>query len=397
MKYKGLVLADLHIDVKDIYHMYHEITEVLFKYIESLDKLDFLIVCGDYFDHKEFLNDSGSYYSYKILDELFTLIYDKMKFNTKIRFVYGTESHECNQYDILETLIHDRDIKLIRYASEEELFPNVQVLYLPEEHLENPDKYYSEFLNNERKYNYIFGHGIIQEIMKEACVAQNNSSKRKRVPIFTVGMLLKMCKGQTYFGHYHINSEIDDSIFYVGSFTRWQFGEEEPKGFYEITYDDEKDSYKNEFIENYLAPTYKTISYGYGDTMFNSIDTMETKLKSVDKMIKDGVFDNVRLQFNIPTTSENPEMLIKFIKDKYKFNKNIKTNIVHGYIAEKEEKSKEVINEKLQKYGVLFDKSVSIEDKVSQFIDIEFSRKIEPKKVSMYLYKSLSDIMNNKE
>lgn len=394
MKYEGIVISDIHIDVIDIHQMYNEITEVFFNYIRTRKKLDYLVVCGDYFDHKEFLNEKGSYYAFRILDELFRLIYDEMKFNTKIRFVYGTESHECNQYDLIETLYSDKsDIRVIKYAEEEELFDNFHVLYLPEEHLDDPDEYYKPFLENERKYNYIFGHGIIQEIMKEACVSQNKGGKRKRVPIFTSGMLLKMCKGQTYFGHYHINTNIDDRIFYVGSFTRWQFGEEKPKGFYYTSFDSNKDRYDNEFIENGLAKSYVTLSYGYNDKIFKSLDSLETHLNSIDNVTSSGVYDNVRMQFNIPSTSENPEFLIKFIKDRYKFDKKIKVNITHGYVTEKEEKNKEVVNEKLQKYGVLFDKNITIEDKVSQFIDIEFSRKITPEKVDLYLHKPLSEIL----
>ena len=70
--------------------------------------------------------------------------------------------------------------------------------------------------------------------MKEAATQiENKSSNRKSVPVFSTAELRRICKGQVYFGHYHINTDLDD-IYYVGSFTRWQFGEEGRKGFYKV-------------------------------------------------------------------------------------------------------------------------------------------------------------------
>ena len=120
--------------------------------------------------------------------------------------MYGTESHECNQYDILSLLkIYDK-IRVIKQVTEEELLPGLNVLYLPEEHILDKKEYYKEFFEEDQKYDYIFGHGIIREAMKEAAVQNDTSSdKRKKVPVFSTAEFRRICKGQTYFGHYHVN------------------------------------------------------------------------------------------------------------------------------------------------------------------------------------------------
>jgi hypothetical protein len=291
----------------------------------------------------------------------------------------------------------DFDIKVIRYCEEEDLFPDCKVLYIPEEHLYNKGEYYEKFLSEPKKYDYIFGHGVIREVMKEAAIISDNSnSNRKKVPVFSTGELTYACKGQVYYGHYHIHTNINDTVFYVGSFNRWCFGEEEPKGFYIIEKNiDEYDEvdYDFDFIENDLAEVYKTISFGYENSIFKDQEVMEKKLNQIDNMIKDNIFDKVRFEFNIPTTSFNPEYIMNFVKERYKFNESIKVNIRHGYQEEKKKKEKEEIEKWQETNAPYFNRSIGIEDKVAYFIGMEFKREIKPDKVNIYLNKELSEIL----
>lgn len=390
-KYKGYIISDLHIGIKNTKKLYEEYKNIFINNIKN-EKKDFIIICGDYFDHKLFLNDEFTSYAYTMMVDLINTC-DK---STKIRIVYGTESHECNQYDFIDKLseISKMDIKVIKYASDEELLPNLHILYLPEEHILDKNEYYKEYFKEDKKYDYVFGHGVIREAMKEAATQiENKSSNRKSVPVFSTAELRRICKGQVYFGHYHINTDLDD-IYYVGSFTRWQFGEEGRKGFYKVIYDTENNEYHNEFIENTMCDIYKTISFGYQNKVFDSMNNMEKELDKIDKLIKGKLFDHVRFEFNIPESQENPESIMNYINERYKFNDNVKTEIVHGYIENKKKKQKEEIQKKNDKYSFIFDKNMSLEDKTSYFINIEYSRDISPDKISMYLYKPLNEILS---
>lgn len=390
MKYIGYVISDIHIGVKNIETLYNEFQKIFIERIKKEKHIDYIIICGDYFDHKLFLNDKESAYAYTMINDIINICSS----DTKIRLIYGTESHECNQYNIVTKLseIRNVDIKLVKYASEEELLPNMHVLYLPEEHVLDKS-YYNEYFNKDSNYNYIFGHGIIREAMKEAASKiENKTSKRKQVPVFSTAEFRRICKGETYFGHYHINTDMSD-VFYVGSFTRWQFGEEEPKGFYKITYDVDNNTYEREFIENTLAPIYKTISFGYNNKIFNDLDILYRELDKIDETIKNKIFDHVRFEFNIPESISNPEFLINYLKERYKFNENIKLEIVHGYIECKRKQQKDEIKKENDKYSFIFDKNMSLEDKTSYFINIEYNRDIPSNRISSYLFDSLNKIL----
>ena len=393
-KIKGLLFADLHIGAMNVEKQYEEIENTIFNSIKKY-KPDYIISLGDFFDHKASLNDSLSYYSFLVFTKIISLC-EELNITPKIRFVYGTESHEWNQYKIIETYKTNLDIKVVHYCEEEELFPDFHVLYIPEEHLYNKGEYYNNFLSNTKKYDYIFGHGVIREVMKEAAIINDSAtSSRKKVPVFSTGELTYACKGQVYFGHYHINTNINDEVFYCGSFNRWCFGEEEPKGIYYV--EKINDEYENKFIENTMAEVFKTISFGYDNNIFKDINVMNDKLAHIENMINDGIFDKVRFEFNIPTTADNPEYLMKIIKDKYRFNNDVKLNIVHGYNDEKKKKNKEEIEKWNIENAPIFDKNKSIEDKVSFFIRLEFKREIKPERVNLYLNYPLSEILERYE
>lgn len=396
MKREGLVISDIHVGAFDISRLYTEYTNMFIDYIRRLDKLDFVIIAGDFFDHKFYLNDKKSVMAYKMLTDLFEVCKPK---NTKIRIVYGTESHECNQYDVLSILDNYDDIRIIKQCEEEDLFEDMKVLYIPEERLENPDKYYEEYFIKKEYYDYIFGHGIIREVMTDAVVAMENrksfkSSKQLKVPIFSSAQLEYCCKGQTFFGHYHINKNINDKVFYCGSFSRWIFGEEEDKGFYHIARSC-KNKYASKFIKNQQAQTFVTIGYGYESDIYSDIDKMDQALNHADNLIKDKVFDHVRFMFSIPASVENPESTVNYLKERYKFDDKVKLQIVHGYIENRKEEKKKEIERDNAVFVFIYDKNVAIDEKVQRFIYIKNGRDILRDYIKVYLSNPVQEIINN--
>ena len=392
MKYRGYVISDIHVGAMDLNTLYNEYTELFINRIKKDNKLDFVIVCGDFFDHKFYLNDNSAKMSYKMLKDLIEVCKDK---DIPLRFVYGTESHECNQYDIMNVMKIYDNVKVIKFVSEEELLPDLNILYLPEEHVNNIDEYYSKYLSNYNKYDYVFGHGVIREVMTDLSVHIDNKSddKRKRTKVFNTKELDKICKGEVYFGHYHINIETDDKFFSIGSFSRWKYGEEERKGFYEIEYNIDKEKYSHKHIENTLAKDYKTIRIGYNNEVFTNEDKLKESIDGFNNMIKREAYDNIRVIFNIPSDIEQPESTINYIKETLKKNDNIKVEIVNGYIDEKRKLQKEKVNETNQLYSFIFDKNLPLEDKTSKFISITYNKEISSSDIKKYLYQPLNEII----
>lgn len=393
-KYKGLVISDIHVGAMDLDKLHNEYLELFIHKIYTMKKLDFVIVTGDFFDHKFYLNDKESSMAYIMLRELVLACKEK---DAIIRLVYGTESHECNQYDILSLLkIYDK-IEVVKYVKDEELLPGLKVLYIPEEHVNSKTEYYHDYFENDKEYDYVFGHGVIREVMKDIAVHVDNSTsdktKRKKVPVFNTSELSRICKGQVYFGHYHMNAEYNDKIFSVSSFSRWVFGEEGRKGFYLVDCDTSKHKYHQEFIENTMADAYKTVSFGYENDIFKNETDLQDTLSGLDQMLVREPYRHMRFVFNIPTNVENPEATINYIKERYKYNEHIKVEITNGYVEEKRKAKKEKVQEDNDKYIFIFDKNSPLEDKVSKFLEIKFDKNITTKRISSYLYKTLNEIL----
>ena len=385
MKYNGIVISDIHFGVIDPDQLRNELVKSFIYYLENMKKIDFIVITGDYFDHKIYVNDRTSDYALSFMN---TLVRIAKAHHCPIRIIYGTESHEVNQYNIFSIYEKDDDIdfKVIYTVQEEELLKDLHVLYLPEEYMYNKKEYYKEYFDNKGKYNYVFGHGIIQEVMTYVTRQSNKESTRKKVPHFTTAELDSICKGQVYFGHYHINTSIQDKIFYVGSFSRWIHGEMEPKGFYHITCDLDKEKYKQKFIENTFCKKYITYSYSYSAKAMESEEELLKELDKKDKLIEYENVDNVKFIFNIPENHPNPEFIINILHERYRLQDNIKVDVTNGYVEKKKRINKEKLNDVMLEYAIVFDKSVQLEDKVVYFIKKMWDKEVPLENVKRYLY-----------
>lgn len=390
--YNGLVLADIHIGAIPVSQTYKEIN-FLRKYLVN-KYFSFIIIAGDLFDKKLY---SGEDYIV-IANQLILLLMSKCD---KLRVIEGTSSHDNNQYSIFkqyeETSIHkilqkNIDFKIIESVQEEMLFPDLEVLYIPEEYIYDKKEYYRNFFNTEDKYDYVFGHGIIQEAMSNAVKNTNKSKEhRKKAPIFSTFELEKICKGKVYFGHYHVNTNIHDKVFYVGSYSRDKFGEEEPKGFYELSCNDNK--YSEKFIENTITENYLTISFPYNHKIFNPDVDLVKEFDNIKNKKKESGVEHLRLIFNIPDEYPNPEFFINIVNDTFKNTHEYKLDIVNGYIKTKKNINKQKFREIRDKFNYIFDENSNIEDNISGYSRDKLNREISPEKVNKYLNFKAIDIL----
>lgn len=390
-KRTGLVLADLHIGVLPILQTYKELN-YLKEYLRD-KHFSFIIIAGDFFDKKLY---SGEEYIVAAQDLCLFLI-SKCD---KLRMIEGTKSHDNMQYSIFkqyttlrdDVLWNPMDVKIIHTVEEEMLFPDMKVLYIPEEYLYDKKEYYADFLAKEKEYDYVFGHGVIQEAMTNVVRnTKSSSQQRKKPPVFTTAELEYICKGEVYFGHYHVHTNIHDKVFYVGSYSRFHFGEEEPKGFYEISMDDE--TYEHHFVENISTEQYITISYSYNHKFFQEgIDLIE-EFNKIKKKKKQAGTEHLKLVFNIPDDYPNAEYFINLVNETFHETDGIKVEIVNGYIANKRVANKEKFQEVKKKFGYVFDKNADIEDILSPFIKERMDRDIPPDKIKTYLNFKATDLI----
>ena len=382
-KYRGLVLADLHFGAIDSDEMRIELRTNLLNVMENRCYYDFIIIAGDYWDKKIFLNDRATDNGLWLMNKL-------TQFTKCIRIVYGTESHEVDQYhifSIFETM-KGLDFKIIKTVCEEELLPGMNVLYLPEEYIKDKDEYYEEYFSKKKRYHYIFGHGVIAEAMTMIKRESKKEGKETRLKpaVFTTADFKKCCRGEVYFGHYHVHTVIQDNIHYVGSFTRWIHGEEEPKGYYEILCNLEEDEdFSSEFHENYDAPKYKTYSFGYEHEIFSSEEMLDNYLKSLRNLVNTSDCAKIRFMFNIPEDYSNPEFFMNSMRENFRNDNRVNCEFVNGYVAKKKSTDEKVLHEIVDKYDYLLNRNLSVGDVLHTYIKDLNGREIDGEKINTYL------------
>lgn len=383
--YVVAVISDIHFGAMKSEDLYDELDKGFLKYLNSLKVVDTVVISGDLFDNKLSLNSQHTKYAFAFLKKLIDICIKK---TAKLRIVKGTEFHDNKQLDVLKFLYNSNvDIKIFDTVGEEELFPNFNVLYIPEEYMNNKDEYYKEYFNKE--YDMIFGHGLVNEV---AFVASKQESEitMSRAPIFKSEELLKACRGPIFFGHIHKSQCIKERIFYVGSFSRWIFGEDEPKGFMIVGYTPDTAKFEVEFVENKLAPQYNTMVVDYGSALYqkdeqNQITYILNMVNNLDKDIR------LRIIFNIPDDYPNPLLLKTMITDVFSKHKDIKI-IINDNNTEKKKKQEmeEKIKTLMSTYDFIFDKGISTEEKISKYIKIKYNKDISIDRMRDYLYQKIN-------
>ena len=158
--YRGLFFADIHIGAMTYDQTCNECMYIkdLLKEYRKDGILDFIILGGDFFDKQLYGNDP-------FIDLALKLMVYMLTSAKVVRVVYGTSSHDSDQYGMFDTLATDVPVamegfeynfRVINTVTEEELLPGLNVLYIPEEYIYNKKDYYDPYLKKEHYYDYIF-------------------------------------------------------------------------------------------------------------------------------------------------------------------------------------------------------------------------------------------------
>lgn len=370
-----LLIADLHVgSIKDNEYVYKVTTDIIEKEV-IFKKTDAVIILGDYFDRLFKVNEE---YVSCAINIMSFLIRACVRGKTKIRIVYGTESHEMNQYKLFNYHFtsYEVDIKVIDTAMEEELFPGVNVLYLPEEYIDNKRKYYKKFLDGNKHYDYIFGHGIIEDGMPSIISVSAQKTNEKQVPRFKSGELAAVAD-LTVFGHYHCYTNIGSNVYYLGSLFRDSFGEETSKGYGII------EDHKLIFVENTQAYIYKTYEFDPKSDVYQSSDNIMKEVKRIKEENAE-VFSGehkgkIRIIFRTPinvdpTFRENIRDILfndKFISPMIKESSD-------DIIAD----AKEDIDDE---YEFILDRSLPMEDKIYRYIGMNYDNPFPMERLISYI------------
>lgn len=379
-EYHYVILSDPHNGAFKATIWYEEL-KLFLNRVEKMKKLDFIIITGDYFHTKISANSDDAKYALKFLTKLLKLCAKK---GSKLRIIKGTESHDNRQLEMFDGLngVANCDFKIFHTVGEEWLFDDLRVLYIPEEYMEDKDEYYKQYFENDNKYDFIFGHGLMDKAVFLAAT-QESEETRSQAPIFKVNDLHNISHGPIYFGHIH-KPMVIDRFKYVGSYSRWAFGEEEDKGFIIGTYNTETKEFTDEFIVNEKARRFDTIKLEYTSTIFKKSE--QEQVSYLIELVKSFQVDFLRLEINIPIDYPNPLLLTGLLNETFNKYAGVKLKIINNSKMRQKKEMEEKVDKLLKTYGFLFDNSRSPEEKISKYIEIRYGRVIPIDKMTKYLY-----------
>ena len=311
MKINVKVIGDIHLGKKDDKALWKELQEIFIPTIT--EDLDLLVIPGDLFDRVIKLNEITSQYAFRFMDQLTTL---SKAYDFKIRILKGTRSHDYNQLDNFKNYETDESFGIANEACVEEIFPGIIALYIPEEYVEDADIYYEEFFKN--KYDLVFFHGTMDFAGFAGHLASNKTTKQ--APTFSSKQIAALAYGPIVGAHIHIRDNYKMKIYYTGSFTRFNFGEPEEKGFIDYSYDSETHAYDVKYTDNTLAPDYMTVK------LADLTGSLEEKLQKIELLKEE--YTNLRIDVKEEDKKGN-ESMIEALKDLT--DDNVKLKVANSF------------------------------------------------------------------
>ena len=334
-------ISDIHIGAVPHNTLRKEIQEY---FLDILDekKPDLVIICGDLIDHKLSFNSEDSKLAIEFMEELTN------KF--PVRLIKGTKTHDLDQLNNFIYLENKEgiDFKLFNIMTKE-TFNGIDILYMPEEYLEDYFGTYEELLS--QHYDLGIFHGT-WNFAGYASKIQESERPIKQAPLYKYEDM-KDVADQFIGGHIHISEEYNN-IVYTGSFSRWCMGEENKKGF--IIYD--TDSKELEFIENKLARKYITLDV---NKLMQEKKDIKDKIKIIESYKNNKEIYKLRIKFD--DTGNDSDTLI--LKEYFANNKSV--NVAINNVKKIEEANKE---EKItEEYSFIFNKEYDMQTMISMYLE----------------------------
>lgn len=373
-----ITMSDTHVNNQNYKRLQKEFLDedngILVNILSTLDylkendiRLGGFLYCGDWFDTKLSLDSPAIDFSIDMIGILAeaVLTHDEDAIFTMLR---GTYSHDYSQ------------LKLFKYL--QSLYPNrffivdkpmefdvlgYKVLNIPEEYGINLEAEYEQYFN--KKYDVFCFHGFF----KFNCFNKNEIEKPlPEAIILDQDKVMKMAR-ITMCGHDHHRQEFGGKrIMYNGSTSRLQHGDEQAKGFHVIFLDEE--THEVEFIENTLAPIFKSVrlDYIYNNPMEEG-EYQKYLNEYIDKIIEYKENNNIKYLKILVDGSMNKELFgvlrqyfsAHYSSSEVKFQLVGSNKVITGGMEVEVDKEEEVKNE----YDFLTDSKLSIQERVFAYIN----------------------------
>ena len=295
-------IADIHFGAMEPELQYRILQEQFIQRIQDI-RFDIISINGDLYDRKFLASEPAVRYANQFIADLVRLC----ELNgATLMILEGTETHDAFQLRSLYHYLKEPtiDFRIVETAS----FQYVKgktILCLPEEYGKGED-YYKSLLNS-RDYDACYMHGTFAGAIYNKNV-ENLDAPRE--PVFDINNFWR-CTGPIIAGHVHTAQCLKGHFYYCGSPYRWQFGEEQPKGFFVLLQNLTTGMYYNHF-EQITSFRYDTVDL---DSIL--LTDPDKVVKYIDTLRGEGI-DHLRIK--IRKYSD----IVPLLKQHYRENKFIK-------------------------------------------------------------------------
>ena len=367
---KIATIADIHFNAVKPGILLKQLNDVFLEYLRN-HEIDMVVIAGDYYDSIISLNSQSAIVSITFMEHLMKIAEEKgIKY---IRIIKGTSSHDNNQLENLRLFEKSSsvDLRIFDTVTSESL-KGKDILYIPEEYMKNVGEYYEEYFS--KTYDMIFGHGMFKETSFNA-MKQESAITLSKAPVFDSKMMSSICRGPIIFGHIHVACSIGKQITYVGSFSRWVYGEEQPKGFLVTELTDKK--FTNTFIENTLAEKYDTATTIVTESTSFEPESFIEKMKGLLK-------DHLRIII-VLSGDKDYSYEIGFLREYYSRRPEYKLVITDKSQVMRKVAQEEKIDELREKYDFVFSPTIARTEKIHRFIKVRDKEEIDENEIKKVL------------
>lgn len=340
-------IADIHFDAFDPKIQYDMLEA---QFLNQIDRLvfDILSIDGDLFHHKGMSNSNMAMYATMFVDRC---VRRCKEIGATLVLLHGTYTHDSEQLKLFYHYLEDPeiDIRIIETARFE-LIKNARILCIPEEYGRGYE-YYADLLYRSGWYDSVFMHGTI----KGAIYGMNEVDLgADKAPVFDLECF-KYCCGPVIAGHVHVPGCYDSHMYYCGSPLRWQFGEEQQKGFIILLHNLDT----NQYLVNYVPIT----SYRYDTVNLDSM--LKSDPRAIIDYIKDlrsNGIDYIRVEFSSYEMAETIDLVKKYFRN----DSTVKFKLPNRNMVEIK-RDEEFMSD--TKFGFITDNNLTCYDKLSRFIN----------------------------
>ena len=396
MIYNILALADIHWGAMDSNEMATNLQLVL-DFIEEYTKnhtLDMVVICGDYFDYRLTLNSKPALYALRWFDELF---YMCQKCGVKkLRAVKGTKEHDNDQWEAIRPMDSGEEkesfFRKFPITTAEETLPGLRCIYCPDETV-NFEEYEKIYLKETTdKYDIGFFHGNFDSLLPKFVINQNIDNNIPSI-IYFRELWMRRINGPMISGHWHVYKDLDP-LFYIGSFDRWKFGEEESKGGLFISYDTDDHSYYIKRILNPFARHF--IELQVDNSLCNSHEHFMSLRDDIFKIINADKRVQIKVKYQISTPDDVSlqnydtfrTAILSEIPRGAKYG--IKFDVKDLIKREKKIKKREELSLDTERYSYIINNPLSIRSNIIAFLKRENNYDIPPEILESIIGKYLS-------